>query len=178
MAKTRDNPPAAPVEVVDEVPAELELDGKGGAPDGASAAIDSMGRQLGALESIMLVAWKRGSSEFDTMALKLSQRTPEGELVFELPDPQWVVLLEQNDYERVTLTAQVDERFVTLEGTLERVIYDAPTRVVVSPSDQTFWDVESGRAFRIAPNGAPSEIGTEAARKQALPEAADDAMDG
>lgn len=135
----------SPVEVVDEPTgdphpeANLEPDDRGSDVSG----------ELGGVQSVMFVGWDRSNQQFDAMALRVFERTRDGQLVFELPDPEWSILLER-DYGTVCLTAQVDDRFVTVEGRVERVERDAIVRLVVEPTRRTFWDLASGQVFQIA----------------------------
>ena len=107
------------------------------------------GAHLGGVSSVMLHAWHDTEHRFVALALRVVERTGEGRLVLEPPDPEWLVLLERR-YDVVCLTAQVDERFVTVEGTLHAVIRQPQPRVIIVPVSQTFWDTISRRVARVA----------------------------
>lgn len=131
-----------------EQPAVPEVLGEGEAKP-TTAAPQAFGVHLGGVGAVMLHAWHDTEHRFVALALRVVERTPRGRLVFEPPDPEWLVLLERQ-YDAVCLTAQVDQRFVTVEGTVDAVIREPEPRVIILPVSQTFWDIVSRRVARVA----------------------------
>lgn len=96
---------------------------------------------------MMMFARHNQTDEIVSIPLRLSERNTKDQWVFDLPDPEWLGLLDF-DFERVCLAAQVDQRFVTIDADV--VAVDDRQRLIVQARSQTFWDVPTGRVFRVA----------------------------
>jgi len=105
------------------------------------------GHHLGGVRTVMMFARHTKTDEIVSLPLRLVERNPNDQWVFELADPEWLGLLDF-DFERVCLAAQVEQRFVTIDADI--VAVDEHQRLLVQARTQTFWDVPSGRVFRVA----------------------------
>lgn len=119
----------------------------------------AFGAHLGGVRSVMLIAWHDTQHRFMTLPLRIFERTRAGQLIFTLPDPDWAALLA-DDYEVICLTAQVEDRFVSVEGTIDLVDEGGRQLVVVDPSAQTFWDAISGRVARVSSSALRERLDT------------------
>lgn len=116
--------------------------------DAQPASSSAFGAHLGGVSSVMLVAWDKEESGFLSVALRFANRTPRGELIFELPNAEWGPLLDR-EWGSVCLTAQVADRFVSVEAQVTDIGTGPRPRLVMMPTTQTFWDTVSGRIARV-----------------------------
>jgi len=117
----------------------------------------AFGAHLGGVRSVMLVAWHVEEGRFVTVPLRICERTRLGQLVFSLPNPEWLAAFG-SEYETICLTAQVEDRFVCVQGTVALVEDPPPLRVMVEPVNQTFWDSVSGRVAHVTADAFEQRI--------------------
>lgn len=102
---------------------------------------------LGGVRTVMMLARHSRTDELVTIPLRAHERRADDQWVFELADPAWLELIDFQ-FQRICLTGQVQERFVTIDADI--VAIDDNHRLIVQARSQTFWDVPSGRVFRVA----------------------------
>ncbi len=101
---------------------------------------------LGGVGTTMMVARDLESGDVVSLPLRLEEQRSDGAWVFAIGAEGWRELLDF-EFDRVCLVAQVDEKFVTIDADFEGM---EDSRVVLAPRQQTYWDVPSGRVFRVA----------------------------
>lgn len=102
---------------------------------------------LGGVRTVMMVARHQESRSLITVPLRLVEQRIDDVWTFEVGSESWEELIDV-ELDSVCLVAQVDDRFVTIDANVKS--FERGSHLEILPRRQTFWDVPTGRVFRVA----------------------------